>query len=362
MRLNMENETMLINLESDELQNNFSSRIEIVKVEDFLYPAILKRTKLSQWVIVFLFWLPIIIGTYFRFIIYEYMFRQYKSKELTEVNKLMLVVRLTNHLFIVCIPFATTLMVINGESLDQFTVGQWYCILQMVYIRYAYYYSFIGSLGISIYRILLIKHNYFLKNIIGKKVMANLILYGGVLLAIFFTLVQRSHDYNKLFDDTCMFVAKLDIMHILDNYEQSRGDLSIMEYYTNVVYGNGLVGALMTISEITIYIIFFHHMYKNNNSDGLRRLLEPKVINARNRKNVITFFSQFCSFVLEFIGLLLLVASYTVGNRKNKLPLVAIAFQVISFAMMSAVEVFTSDVLRKNMFKINLYDVIFGLR
>ena len=192
--------------------------------------------------------------------------------------------------------------------------------------------------------------------------MANLILYGGILLAILFTMLLKSHDYDKLFDDVCMFVPKLHILQILDNYQQSRGNLSIMEYYIQVHVGTGIVMALMTISEIIIYVIFFHHMYKHDNNDRLSRLLEPKVINDRNRKNAITFFGQFCSFVLEFTGLLFLVAAFTfkIGNKQNTIP-VAFAFQTFSFALMSVVDVLTSDVLRKKIFKISLYNVIFGL-
>ena len=358
---NIENKTVFLNLKKDELQNDFHSWIQVVDARDFVSPRILEWPKEIQWLLLSVFWFLFIIGTYFRFIFYEYLFQQYKNKELTEVNKLSLVICLTHHLCIVSVSLVPTLTVLNGESLDKFVLGQWYCILQLTCNRYAYAYSFIGSLGLSIYRILLIKHNYFLKDIIGKKVMANLILYGGILLAILFTMLLKSHDYDKLFDDTCMFVPKLHTLQILDNYEQSRGNLSTIEYYIKLYLGIGLVAAFMTISEIITYVIFFHHMYNHDNSDRLRRILEPSVINDRNRKNAITFFGQFCSFVLEFTGLLLLLASYTFGTRHNKLPLIFTAFYTISFAIMPMVEVLTSDVLRRKIFRIEFYNVIFGL-
>jgi hypothetical protein len=362
MQLTIDNKTMLLNLEKDEFSNDFYSWFQVVEANDFISPVILKRTKVVQWLTISLFWLPIIIGTYFRSIVYKFLFRQYKNKELTEVNKLHFAVCLTDHLAIASTTLAATLIVLNGESLDQVAGGHWFCILQMIYSRFALCYSFIGSLGVSIYRVLLIKHNNFLTDVIGKNVMANLILYGGILLSIVFTTVVKSHDYNKLFNDKCMFIPNSHTLQILDNYEQSRGNLSIMEYYIKVHIGTGLIMAFMIISEIIIYVIFFHHMYKHDNHERLRRLLEPQIISDRNRKNAVSFFGQFCSFVLQFTMLLLLAASYTVGNPNNDLPLVLTVFRRISFAVMSGVEVLTSEVLRKRIFKIDMYNVIFGIK
>ena len=100
-------------------------------------------------------------------------------------------------------------------------------------------------------------------------------------------------------------------------------------------------------------------MYKHDNNDRLRRLLEPKVIKGRNRKNAITFIGQFCSFVIEFIGLLLLILAFTIGPKWA--PDLAIEFRRFSFAIISMVEVLTSDELKKRLIKIELYIIIFGL-
>ena len=304
-------------------------------------------------------WLSLVIGTYFRFIVYKYLFQQYKKKELTSVNKLSFTVVFIDHLSRTSGALATTLVILNGKGLDHVVGGYWFCTAQVLFGQFAFYYSFVGSLGVSIYRIILIKHNYFLKYVVGEKVMLSLILYGGILLTLIFTIILNSHDYDKLFDDTCMFVPKMQVLQILDEYEQSRGNLSIFSYYVKINISNGVVMAFMTISELMIYIIFFHHMYKHDNNDRLRRILEPRVIKGRNRKNAITFIGQFCSFVFEFTGLLLLILAFTVGPKWA--PDVAIDFRRLSFVIISMVEVLTSDVLRKKLFKINLYNIIFGL-
>ena len=103
---------------------------------------------------------------------------------------------------------------------------------------------------------------------------------------------------------------------------------------------------LMMTAEITIYVLFFHHVYRNDNGEGLRRLLEPSVIRRRNRTNAITFFAQFCSFVFEFsIGIVIISA--VMGGA----PFSAVyILKVISFTSMSIIEVVASNSLRQRIF------------
>jgi hypothetical protein len=257
--------------------------------------------------------------------------------------------------------FTTTLIILNGESLHLVAGGHWFCTAQLLYSHFAFFYCFIGSLGVSIYRILLIKHNHFLKDVIGENAMLNLIFYGGIVLTLVFVTILNSHDYYNVIHSTCAIIPNKKVLQILDEYEQSRGNLSILSYFVKVNVGIGVVMALIIISEIVIYIIFFHHMYKYDNSETLRRILKPTVIKRRNRKNAITFIGQFFSFLFELTGLLLMVMAYTIGSEANKIPLVALIFRKYSFAIISMVEVLTSDVLRKRLFKIELYNIVFGL-
>jgi hypothetical protein len=358
----IENTSIGLGIEPDTHENSFYSWIQVLEAKDAIFPNLLQRPKPIQWLVVAVVcWLPFIIGTYFRFFLYEYLLQQYKKKELLPVNVLSLVVVSTDHLSRLSGTLTATLFISNAESGDRVDGGYWFCTAQILYTYFSAHYSIIGSLGVSIYRILLIKHNNFLKDVMGEKVMLNLILYGGILLALLFTMMVTTNDYQKLAFNTCTLIPKLQVLEILDEYEQSRGYSSIMSYYNKVVGVDGIVMTFMVISEIIIYVVFFYHMYKHDNNDRLRRVLELKVIKGRNRKNAITFIGQFCSFVVEFTGLLLLVGAFTIGTRDNKLPLIAIVFRSFSFPIMSMVEALTSDVLRKRLFKIELYNIIFGL-
>ena len=53
------------------------------------------------------------------------------------------------------------------------------------------------------------------------------------------------------------------------------------------------------LAEIIIYVIFFHHMYKHDKNDRLRKLLGNEVINQRIQRNAMSFVSLFFSFLVE---------------------------------------------------------------
>ena len=146
-----------------------------------------------------------------------------------------------------------------------------------------------------------------------------------------------------------MAFPTLPILRLLDDYEQSRGNHSIFSQWRDYRIIICVVMVLLTIAEITIYVIFFHHMYVHDNQERLRRLLEPGVIKLRNRTNAITFFGQFCSFVFEFsIGILTICGVKGLFIEAWGLVFV---LKVTCFTCMSMVEVLTSSTLRPRIFK-----------
>ena len=172
------------------------------------------------------------------------------------------------------VSIATILIIFYGYSLDQVVGGNWFCILLIYLYNFNHVYSCIGSLGVSIYRILLIKHHYWLKNIIGEKVVLNVILYGGLLFTTACILIESFTEYDKLINDTCMLAPKLIILELLDEYEQSRGKQAILGYFVSVRIVLLFIMIFAVLSELVIYIVFFHHMYVHDNKEILRKLLE----------------------------------------------------------------------------------------
>ena len=323
--------------------NNAS--VFIVEAEDAAYPEQLFRSETSQWVNVCLSWIfVIIVGTYFRFVLYEYLYEQYRKKEFTTINALTLVTALLQHLGLVVITFSRTMIVLTGSSLTRIPGLHSFCTFRQYFVQFTILYGFVGGLGIAIYRILLIKRSHCI-NQIKFKTIGSLILLGGILLCLFLVIMANSSDYGKLQLELCLLKRNGLVYEVLNEYEQSRDNHEILSNFRSLRKYAGLMCFIAVVSEMIIYVMFFHHLYKNDNNVDLKKLLDKKVINARNRKNAITFFGQFCSFIIEMTQ----IAIYVIALRTDKEHImfeVVLNLYQISFAAICIVEVLTSNVLR----------------
>ena len=343
-----------------------SCSMYILEAEDSIRPNVLSRSKTIQWISVGMAWLFVIIGTYFRSIFYGYLLDQYRCKEFTPINCLSLVVSIVQHLGIITVTFTTTSIVFTDDSLATFDGGTFFCTGLRYLTQYYLMYSFIGGLGISIYRILIIKESLWVRDRVGEEAMKNIILFGGLFVGLFFVLILNYHDYEDVTRSTCMMMPKALVLQVLDEYGESREHFGLLSYFLKVRILVRAAQLIMTSSEISIYVIFFHHMYKNDNKDSLRRLLGSQVINQRNQRNAITFFGQFCSFVFEMTQLLIFIAGLLMGTPHWKRGNLAMGIALISwqifFALMSFIEVMTSNVLRNRFLsKINFANIMYGM-
>ena len=170
-----------------------------------------------------------------------------------------------------------------------------------------------------------------------------------------------------------MMVFRRSILSFLDEYERSRGNSSIFFYWITTRTWITFIMLAIVVAEIVIYIIFFHDMYRHDNNPRLRQLLNPDVTKHRNRTNDISFFGQFCSFLLELswtvISILIVVISASLSyeiNTKNRLLNLLFAsrfaVRIITDVSMSIIEVLTSSSLRPRIYKFSLYNFIFGLK
>ena len=79
--------------------------------------------------------------------------------------------------------------------------------------------------------------------------------------------------------------------------------------------------------ELVAYLILFWHLYKYNQNKGKQLGLSTEKLNQRNRKNIVTFWGQFASFVIEFFvtTIMQIMLVYNGSNAGNGLiPAVAI--------------------------------------
>ena len=326
-------------------ENSYDIFIHILEADDTTRPVFLRLQKQIQWIICGIAWLLIVIGSYFRCILYRYLYEQYKVKGLTPINTLILVTCIIQQVNIVNFVTAFTLIVANDTSLEY--IGLWYCNISKWFFLFELYYACISGLGISIYRMLYIKKENWLKYDIGEKTVLKVILFGGLILAALFVLAASINEYDHILRETCMHVPRRLILELLDEYEQSRGNTSIYLYWRNIRMIVALLTISMIIAEIVLYSVFFHHLYRHDNSENLRHMLDASIIKHRNRRNAITFFAQFCSFVFEFMFLIAAILAVLGKSRWY----VGFVLKVSCFTTMSIVEVLTSSALRPRVLK-----------
>ena len=316
---------------------------------------------LSFFAVVWICWS---IVFYFRYILYKYLLECYKLKELKPIDTLTFLVAFIEQLSTTILMIYGTIMFVTGRSLRLFYGGPWICSIFIYIIKFGRGYSFIGGLMISIYRILLITDCFGLKPILDTKKLFKIIFFIGFSVAILSLFLESYNDYEQLMRDTCQLVYRKPLMLMLDEYEQSLGNPSIFAFWTSTVLAISYSRIFMVVLEIVIYATFFFHMFRHDNTEMLRRLLDPNVTRNRNRTNAVTFFGQFCSFAIELSWTILYKITILLDNSLSSYKTVMVIrfiMRLISFTCIPIIEVMTSKNLRARIYRFSLYEFIFGL-
>ena len=174
-------------------------------------------------------------------------------------------------------------------------------------------YSVLGGFGIAIYRILLIKYDILIKEKVGEKRLLGIILFFQTLVISVCLGVQNNIGRTTI-RPKCMGLPYGHVLDILDMYRISLGDDSVIVFQTSLHMFMASMFLFITIAELIIYIIFFHHLYKHDNNERLRLVLDAEIINRRNTRNAVSFFAHFCSFVAE----ILFTVGFMIAIKKAK--------------------------------------------
>ena len=359
------NKTIILSKHYGQSETSDDFMISIISAHNQVHIDLIDAPETEQWLVCGSVWLLFLVGSYFRYILYDYLFYQYKSNEFKPIAIMTLLVAVLSHINTLLNVLYDTLVTINNDSLENVSGGLLFCTVLIYTAAFAKIFSFVGGLMMAIYRILLIKHSSLVRDRIGPKNLLKVILIVGLSLTVLCVVLDALNDYQHLRTSRCVLSVSLmrSMATTLDEYGQSRGRPSIYEYWRNVRIGLTNLGFVFLVSELSIYILYLHHMYRHDNSENLRRLLEPEVITRRNRTNAITFFTQFCSFLLESTWLVLIIATSLVGSHQNGLDFIRHIADTVSFASISIIEVLLSSILRPRcfIFKSNVYNLIHGL-
>ena len=341
----LDNQTSSQELGDAHIQTSFDLVVNILSADNVMIPRVLNFSTLTLLIFVGIGFVLLFIGSYFRYILYEQCLYDYKSKDFKPITLLTLLLTVSQHLTHAS-TFVWYLLIVLGEK----PTGYWFCTFFKNLYRFDLAYAVIGGFGISVYRILYIRCDHWVKYGIGEKILLYGILLGGLALATVCVVLFGLSDYEATTNDWCILAPQHQMLQLLDEYEQSRQNPPIYSYWRNVGVALGIIGIWMTVLEISIYICFFHYIYKHDNSEGMRRLLDQEIIKRRNKKNAVTFFGQFCSFVIDVSVMTFLILQASM-NWNDTFGLVFVWIKLIGFASVSIVEVLTSSRLRARLFE-----------
>ena len=203
----------------------------------------------------------------------------------------------------------------------------------------------VDDFGISIYRLFCIKSSLLVKGQIQEKKLFQTINFGGPVITTLLTLMYAHGSSSDLvMDNLCTGNSEFVAQMWLDLSASKGVEIDTSKSYKTIV-ACVLIG--MTLAEINCYIIFFHHCYKNDNGN-VKKFLPKDVTRQRNQRNAITFLGQIYGFLIEFVFMLgTLVLTFKSNAAFKEIGSMA---KIMQFGMVSAVEVLSSDPIRKSVF------------
>ena len=217
-----------INLGKIDYSINDQIDVNIIDENDSMRPFYLRAVGRYIWFVCWVGWILAVIGSYFRYILYSFIFNKYKTRQLIPIDVLIFVSASIQHLTNLGRMIFYTIMISEGLKSDHWDwkvdeIGFLLCSFLRFSLFFELYYSCVGSLGISIYHILYIKHDDFVKYKVGEWNLLVLILIGGILLTALLTLMTFMNDYEKLLTENCHVPANHNILLALDEYKIAGG-------------------------------------------------------------------------------------------------------------------------------------------
>ena len=128
-----------------------------------------------------------------------------------------------------------------------------------------------------------------------------------------------------------------------DNIQQSTLKDSIKFWFS-------VHGTVLSIVEITCYLILYHHIYSHN-VDIASKLLDASVIKKRNQQNAVSLTGLFAGWLME-VWYIVLVGIFSTIFENNWIYEMSAFFKVYVYYLIPLVQIHTSAPLRKLSFKI----------
>ena len=285
-----------------------------------------------------------LVGSYYKSAIYQYMYQKMKDNGPTPIDLLILVNTITQHLMCLILVATYTIGLTLDITLSDY-LGQAWCNVPWYAGIYGAGYRTFGSLGIAVYRLLLIKRQCWVTSF-GKKKMVFIILSHCIFISAGLSIGVGTGNgpasrkqvtwnwcvgYNEVFRE------------IEHEYSLITGTVtSEPEHLAKMCILGALVG---TVAELACYLVFFNHLYSHDKGLFSRKVLKENEFKRRRQRNCMTFSGQFYGFMVECITYIVVIHTLKKDSDISYRLTISICFWV-EFGIVSFIEVMTSENLR----------------
>ena len=289
------------------------------------------------------------IGSYFKCVMYRFVFSTNKKNRgwmHRPINVLTVTSAIIHHITHTWAGISYVVR-LNMKTPIADVLGAHYCLITYVVGMYGLAYLCVGSLGVAVYRVLYIRHEYWVKNIIGEKRLLAIVLalsiITTVIVVFLFSLEGTDHRVSL---NNCNGLSPA-FHQILIDYNSSRGIQTLSTTQLQKIVLICLI-AFQTI-EFSIYVWFFYYRYQNDNGK-IQNFLMQGVVRERNIKNVSTFVGHFYGFIVEFVFLIIILVCVHFANEDTLyLRSLSNIVKFSDFGLLSVVEVLSSPGLKNFM-------------
>ena len=327
--------------------------IEFIKIDQYFddNPPLLNLPFDTRLGISMILAASFLFGSFFKGVTYAFVFLVSNKHGWTQrpINALILTSAIIHHITHGWLVIWYILALMNETPLGDLFDPNLCHITQYVGI-YGLVYLSVGSLGIAIFRALYIRHECWVKYVIGERFLLMIIWSLSIAICGVITVAFNIGESSQYFQiNMCQGISGTHAQTIID-YQLHQGQKLLPTTYLQMGSISACLGC-QTI-EFGIYIWFFWHRYQNDNGN-ISKLLTEDVIRSRNMKNMGTFVGQFYGFIIEYsfmfsIFLLTTFADVKINHTKAMLNMI----KTVDFGVLSAVEVLCSPSLRSVLWKI----------
>ena len=287
------------------------------------------------------------VGSYCKCAIYQYMYNKAKETEIKPIDILILVNAITQNL--ICLFLAVFYCVgLVGDITFSDHLDEIWCNLPWYAGIYGGAYRAFGSLGMAVYRLILIKRNNWVITI-GKKTLCFIVLLFSLMMSIActvgFGLGNGPASRKQVTWNWCVGRNE-NFREILHGYSLITGAI---EHESESLAKYSLLTTLFgAVAELCCYLLFFSHLHANDKGLFTRKIIQEVEYKRRRQVNCITFSGQFYGFIVECTTYIGMLTTLKKNSNISFRLLLAICFWV-EFGIVSVVEVMTSQHLRRNL-------------